>query len=450
LTGKAPIQGSTWPEIQQKIQRGDWPPARQVKADTPRPLEAICSKAMALQPEDRYRSALELAADLEHWLGDEPVTAYQESVWARVGRWMRRHRTLVASAVVLLGTAAIALAASTALVLKAQYQTEAERNRADQAHQMMEFASLELANALLSIVEPLATSQRRPEAEAMVRRAIPILEQLTSIYPDRHNYASKLASAYYILGLVLEPTRTQEAEQAYRQALVCRQNLLDQDPTRGFDQQQLARTRINLANLLFRLGKLHEVEGLYRQGVQEFEKLVEAGPTNPDHRADLAKAHLNWANFLASQNAFTEARQVLQRGIARQREALKARPQDQSYWQILNQLHGGLVFTLRKLGDHATLAALAEEHSQLFPGIRDEVYNAACFLSLAIPAVENDAQLPEAKRQELAQHYGDRAVALLREAVQRGFHNAEHMKNDPDLEPLRRREDFQKLLKELE
>ena len=44
----------------------------------PRPLDAICRKAMALRPDDRYASALDLAADVERWLADEPVSAERE------------------------------------------------------------------------------------------------------------------------------------------------------------------------------------------------------------------------------------------------------------------------------------------------------------------------------------------------------------------------------------
>ena len=43
-----------------------------------------------------------------------------------------------------------------------------------------------------------------------------------------------------------------------------------------------------------------------------------------------------------------------------------------------------------------------------------------------------------------------RAVALLRRAVQAGYNDAAHMKQDPDLNPLRQRDDFQKLLKEID
>ncbi len=40
-------------------------------------------------------------------------------------------------------------------------------------------------------------------------------------------------------------------------------------------------------------------------------------------------------------------------------------------------------------------------------------------------------------------------MELLREAVSKGFKDVPHMKKDTDLDPLRQREDFQKLVKEL-
>ena len=52
-------------------------------------------KAMAREPRDRYSSATALADDIEHWLADEPVSAWQEPVLVRTGRGIRRHRTLV-------------------------------------------------------------------------------------------------------------------------------------------------------------------------------------------------------------------------------------------------------------------------------------------------------------------------------------------------------------------
>ena len=45
-----------------------------------RPIDAICCKAMALRPEDRYASCRLLADDIERALADLPVTAYAEPI----------------------------------------------------------------------------------------------------------------------------------------------------------------------------------------------------------------------------------------------------------------------------------------------------------------------------------------------------------------------------------
>ncbi|HTU17808.1 MAG TPA: protein kinase, partial [Gemmataceae bacterium] len=99
LTGRPPIEGKDTAEILRKTQRGEWLPPRQVKPDVPPALDAVCRKAMASAPRERYPTALALAAEVERWLADEPVSAFRESWSARSRRWMRRHRTLVSTAV---------------------------------------------------------------------------------------------------------------------------------------------------------------------------------------------------------------------------------------------------------------------------------------------------------------------------------------------------------------
>jgi hypothetical protein len=58
--------------------------------------------------------------------------------------------------------------------------------------------------------------------------------------------------------------------------------------------------------------------------------------------------------------------------------------------------------------------------------------------------------LPDVQRQELAQSYGDRALQALRQAVAKGYKDPALMKKDTDLDPLRQRDDFKKLLAEVE
>jgi WD40 repeat protein/serine/threonine protein kinase len=130
LTGKPPFAGKDLPELLQRVQKGNFLPPRAVNAGVPAPLEAICLKAMSLEPQARYGTALALAEDLEHWLADEPVKAYPEPRRARLARWARRHKPLVAGTAALLVAAVGAL--SLGLVLLGQANTEIQGQR-DQA-----------------------------------------------------------------------------------------------------------------------------------------------------------------------------------------------------------------------------------------------------------------------------------------------------------------------------
>ena len=59
-------------------------------------------------------------------------------------------------------------------------------------------------------------------------------------------------------------------------------------------------------------------------------------------------------------------------------------------------------------------------------------------------------KLDAKQREAAAQLYSDAAMKALREAVSKGYKDVRNMKTDTDLDPLRQREDFQKLVAELE
>jgi eukaryotic-like serine/threonine-protein kinase len=74
------------------ISSGEAPTATRA---VPPPLRAICEKAMATDPNARYQSAREMAADTARYLSSEPVLAYPEGWFERVGRIYARHRTAI-------------------------------------------------------------------------------------------------------------------------------------------------------------------------------------------------------------------------------------------------------------------------------------------------------------------------------------------------------------------
>ena len=259
LTGHRPFSGPTGAVVREKTLAGDFPPPRRANPSVPRPLEAVCLKAMAHRPEDRYESAKALAEDLERWLADEPVRAYREPAAVRLARWARRHRTAVASAAVLLATATVALAVFGVKVNAARATAEANfRAAADAIQQMLKAAEgpdlaylpgaealrnrqaaatigllrrllatrpgdpkarYDLAHALRASAAIGLLSGPSAESEGGLREAIDLLTALVAEHPGSTDYRLELARALIDSGESLRPSRPAEAEAPYGRAL---------------------------------------------------------------------------------------------------------------------------------------------------------------------------------------------------------------------------------------
>ncbi len=64
-------------------------------AQLPRPLRAICEKAMQEQLAQRYAAVPELAADVSRFLDGLPVSAYRENLFEKMGRFYRRYQVAI-------------------------------------------------------------------------------------------------------------------------------------------------------------------------------------------------------------------------------------------------------------------------------------------------------------------------------------------------------------------
>ena len=99
LTGRRPFLATTNDEMIRQVLHTDAPRPRELTPVVPRALEAICVKAMAKQPVDRYPDVAALTRDLESFLAREPVSAYPERWHERLVRRAKRHDSNVARCV---------------------------------------------------------------------------------------------------------------------------------------------------------------------------------------------------------------------------------------------------------------------------------------------------------------------------------------------------------------
>jgi hypothetical protein len=103
-----------------------------------------------------------------------------------------------------------------------------------------------------------------------------------------------------------------------------------------------------------------------------------------------------------------------------------------------------------KIKDASACRATAEMWERLNRADADSFYNAACFRAVTAAVIKVDPKTPGADAERLATEEADRAMVWLHKAVAAGYRNAGHVAKDTDLDTLRGREDFKKLLGELQ
>jgi tetratricopeptide (TPR) repeat protein len=169
----------------------------------PRPLEAVCLKAMARQPEQRYATSLALAADLEHWPADEPVSAWHEPWTVRARRWLGRHRALVTATAASVLVATLLLVAATALLTAANRRERQERERADRN-------LLELRRAVRKHYTQLSETELSQEPgtqelrKKLLRDALAYFQAFLEQNPNDPEMRDEVADAHYRVGAILQ------------------------------------------------------------------------------------------------------------------------------------------------------------------------------------------------------------------------------------------------------
>jgi tetratricopeptide (TPR) repeat protein len=297
----------------------------------------------------------------------------------------------------------------------------------------------------------LRATRRLQEAEKDYDQAVSIYKQLVADFPTRPDFRQQLAIGHNNRGnLVSDTGRLQEAEKDYDQAVSIYKQLAAEFATRPELRRELASSHNNRAILLGDTGRLKEAEKDYDEALSIQKQLATDFPNQPDLRNDLANTYGNLANLHQQQRNYAAAKRLLLEARPHHLIALKANPRHPAYRQfyrnhlsILTAVHAGLL-------EQEDAVRTAETCRDLGWDAPTDAYDAACLLSLCVPIVANHDKLNAGQRKEAARFYGDAAMKLLHEAVSKGFKDVPKMKKDTDLDLLRQREDFHKLVAELE
>jgi serine/threonine-protein kinase len=404
LTGRPPYQGR---DVLARAAEGRWSPARQVNPRVPRALEAVCAKAMAQDPGQRYRTARALAGDVERWLADEPVSAYRDPLSQRLRRWGRRHRPLVAGALTLLVAGVVGLAAGLWAVGREQARTaaalhEAEANleRAVEAEGQA-LANLKLSEANFALARKavddcfgvaknhplLQAPHLRQVRELLFQKALPFYQKFRVQRPNDPRVQDELISHHYrIADIQTELGNPGEALRNYRQAeQICRR-LTNRDPASPYYKHRLAGALNNISTLEKKAGRYPQARTPLVEALALARELVRAGQ-GAENRDLLATVLTNLGVLEHRLGNRDQAIRNYWEAAEQDRLALQARPTDPKFLNGLGTTLADLGSVYEELGQHTdAIAALAEAAArrrrlvQVRPG--ESLYQHALALTL--------------------------------------------------------------------
>ena len=282
-------------------------------------LDWITMKALEKDRSRRYGTVLELAADLQRFLRDEPVLARPPSVRYRMSKFVRRHRIGVSVAAGLLG---VLIVFAVTMAVQAR-RIGLERDRANREAETARAVSGFLVE-LFQVSDPDAARGNRVTARELLDVGARRVES------ELWNEPLTQARLMDVMGRVYQSLALyDEALPLHERALeIRRRELGDSDP-------EVAESLSGLANVYSGQAHLNRAEPLYRQALALCE--VEFGPDDPR----VAEKLQELAQFLGSEH-FDESKFLYERALAIRRQTFGASdPRVAHTLRGLGMLHGG-------------------------------------------------------------------------------------------------------------
>ncbi len=209
--------------------------------------------------------------------------------------------------------------------------------------------------------------------------------------------------------------------------------LLERRPGGIEDLKKLAMVRSFEAGLSSKLGHPERARQAYDAALSIWRRLAEDHHTVAKYRTQMAEVH-NSIGLILSQMGKPEAAAEYAEAVKDWDKAIElSTPAEQP------NLRAGRVTSRLYAGQHAEAIAEAAELT------KSPIWDAGQWYNFAIAYAVVSSKVFDNK-----QEYADRALELLQQAVKAGYKDAAHMKKDTDLDPLRDRDEFKKLLAELE
>jgi serine/threonine-protein kinase len=309
----------------------------------------------------------------------------------------------------------------------------------------------DLARSHHAIGYLLQETRKPAEAVQALQKALAIRQELADANPAVTRFQSDLARSHHSIGAALMQTgKPAEALEANHKALAIRQKLVSANPTNIDFQESLAVSHGIIGWSLLRVGKPVEGAQACRKASDLLQKLLDDNPDNTRHQLDLANLQTNIGQALDRQKRTTEALPALEKGLVILQKLAKAAPNNTLYSRVLGESHTVRGGARARAGQPAKAAADLRRALELYAKLPhldvDLQVDRSRTLAL-LAGLGTDAKSGVTKDE--AKAFADQSVAALAAVVKTGWALPSELK-EPDFDALRGRDDFQKLVAQVE
>jgi serine/threonine-protein kinase len=411
LVGEPPFAGTVG-EVLRKVEGGDFETPRKLDPSIEPALEAVCLKAMATRPEDRYPTCRALADDIERFMADEPVSAWREPFVARARRWARRHRTPVAAA-------AAALLVGMVVLVERNRQVEQARQRAEdgfrQAREAVDTYFTKVSESRLLNVPGL-----QPLRKELLDSALAYYRGFVQERGDDPDLALQTARAQYKVGKIVEQIGSDsEALQDLVRARDSLQALSDKAPDDLQLMGDLASAENGIGTVQDRRFEFGPAEGSFGRAAALRERLTTGPKASAADRASLALTLSNLGNTKARNGRQSEGLTDIHRAITLLEGTIRDEPDDLEHRRDLAHCHTVLVRIQTSQGEMHSALASATRAREIYEGLHQERPDLVDYASRLALALDLETyQLRVSGRPEEALAASERSQALMRPLVE--------------------------------
>jgi tetratricopeptide (TPR) repeat protein len=210
-----------------------------------------------------------------------------------------------------------------------------------------------------------------------------------------------------------------DAGRCCREALAFLEKATAAEPNELRNIYALATCRYNLAMYLGACGKHEESAEVWEKSLQDWRALTLIDPNSSEYQGRVGATLSNLAALASYRKDFQRCRELAEEALSIQKRALKLEPVYEHAKDFLGTHYKILSRALTGLEDHAALAAIAEERVQVLSEVPSDLCAAALSLADCLRLLNKDDRLAPQQKDELASHYAQRAVTLLKEAAER-------------------------------